>query len=70
MRYGTAVVASRVNRELAALLRMFNLGRRSKLVDGVPDFEEAKLDERNTRKGFVDDDTLVLLFEELPEHIH
>jgi integrase len=54
-----------VNRVLSVLLRMFNLGRRAKMVGRVPVIE--KLEERNTRKGFVDDDGIADIEAELPD---
>jgi integrase len=56
-----------VNRELAALRRMFNLGRRARMVFRVPSF--SLLAERNVREGFVKDDAFAALEAELPEHL-
>ncbi len=42
-----------INRELAALKRMFTLGLRAKKVNSVPYFPH--LEERNVRKGFLED---------------
>ena len=56
-----------VNRELAALRRMFNLGRRARMVFRVPSF--ALLAENNVRQGFVEDDDFAALEAELPEHL-
>jgi integrase len=42
-----------INRELAALKRMFTLGVRARMVYGMPAFPH--LEERNVRKGFIED---------------
>ena len=42
-----------INRELAALKRMFNLGREHRKVRDVPIFPHLK--ENNVRKGFLED---------------
>lgn len=55
-----------INRELSALLRAFNLGRRARMVVRVPVVE--KLHEHNVRKGFVDAGEFAALVAELPEH--
>jgi integrase len=57
--------SSTVNRVLSTLRRMFNLGRRAKMVGRVPVIE--KLEERNTRKGFVDDKGIAEIEAELPD---
>lgn len=57
-----------VNRELAALRRMFNLAERAKLVDSVPGFE--MLPENNVRKGFFEEDDLQRLLRYLPVRLH
>lgn len=56
-----------VNRELAALKRMIRLGKRAKLVGTVPTIQ--MLEERNVRKGFVEDGQFEALLRELPEHL-
>ena len=56
-----------INRELAALRRMFELGRRARLVGYTPKFE--MLAENNVRTGFVDGAELTALIAELPPHL-
>ncbi|MBI4540062.1 MAG: hypothetical protein HY704_11210 [Gemmatimonadetes bacterium] len=54
-----------VNRELAALRRMFRLGKRHGLVVQVPDV--VALAENNARKGFIEETEIQALLVELPE---
>jgi len=56
-----------VNRELAALRRMFRLGLRARLVRRVPIIE--MLSENNVRKGFVEKRVFLALYTELPEYL-
>lgn len=56
-----------VNRELAALRRMFNLGARARLVERVPKF--SMLPENNVRKGFFEEASFQKLLEHLPERL-
>jgi integrase len=56
-----------VNRELAALRRMFRLGYRARMVLRVPSI--TLLTENNVRVGFVEDQTFAALEAELPEHL-
>lgn len=55
-----------VNREISALRRMFNLGKRARLVGRVPAFD--MLEERNVRTGFVGDAQYRAIRKHLPEH--
>jgi hypothetical protein len=57
-----------VNRELAALKRMFRLGMRQGMVSTMPHI--ALLTENNTRKGFFELDQFKLLLKYLPEDYH
>jgi integrase len=54
-----------INRELAALKRMFNLGREHRKVRDVPIFPRLK--ENNVRKGFLEDGQYHKLVEYCPE---
>ncbi len=56
-----------VNRELAALRRMFTLGRRAKMVGRVPVIE--MLGEDNVRKGFVEADAFAAILGSLPGYV-
>lgn len=56
-----------VNRELAALRRMFRLAQRARMVLRVPAF--ALLAENNVRTGFLTDGEFGTLLAELPEHL-
>lgn len=60
-----------VNRELAALRRMFTLGDRANLVipDRVPDLASHMLEENNVRKGFWTEDEFRDLLDALPERL-
>lgn len=66
-RLGEGAANATVNRELAALRRMFNLGKRARMVGRVPVFD--MLTERNTRTGFVDDGTFEALRAKLPPRL-
>jgi integrase len=56
-----------INRELAALKRMFRLGLRAKKVLALPYIPMLK--EANTRKGFFEADQLQALLRHLPDHL-
>lgn len=56
-----------VNRELAALRRMFNLGKRARLVGRVPSVDMLK--ETNVRRGFFEADQHAAVVAELPEYV-
>lgn len=56
-----------VNRELACLRRMFNLGRRARMVGRVPDVD--MLAEDNVRTGFVEEADFQPLLDALPERL-
>jgi len=56
-----------INRELAALRRMFKLGRRARLAGYIPAFQ--MLAEDNVRTGFVVESELAALVAELPPHL-
>ncbi len=60
-----------INRELAALRRMFSLAAEKKKLraDDVPAFKTAMLEERNVRKGFVDPAGFEKLQAELPAYL-
>jgi len=60
---------STINRELAALKRMLNLGERQypPKVDRVPYIE--MLEENNVRKGFFEHDQFMALRDAMPEHL-
>lgn len=66
-RQASGAANATINRELAALKRMFNLGRRSTppKVVFVPAFP--RLAENNIRKGFLEDDQYERLLESCPE---
>lgn len=55
-----------VNRQLAALRRMFRLGKRARLVGRVPTFD--LLEEKNVRKGFFEADQHAAVVAELPDY--
>lgn len=58
---------SSINRELAALKRMFHLGARARKVDHIPYIPMLK--ESNTRKGFFDHREFLALREALPSYL-
>lgn len=60
-----------VNRELAALRRMFTLGARANLVltDQMPDVASHMLEENNVRKGFWTESEFRKLLDALPERL-
>lgn len=58
-----------VNRELAALRRMFNLGRREGLVGSVPAISDLMLPENNTRTGFLREKEFRKLIDALPPRL-
>lgn len=66
-RLDEGAAAATVNREMAALRRMFRLGLRAKLVTSVPIFTLLK--ERNVRQGFVEAGDFAALLVELPPAI-
>jgi integrase len=53
-----------INRELAALKRMYRLGKKQKKVQYIPEFD--KLTENNRRHGFFEDDVWQKVEAELP----
>jgi integrase len=63
-RLDEGAAAATVNRELAALRRMFRLGDRARMVERVPVFD--LLTERNVRKGFIEEPEFAALCTELP----
>ncbi len=56
-----------VNRELAALKRMLNLGRRAGKVNVMPYI--AMLEENNVREGFLEPGKFMVLRDALPDHL-
>lgn len=68
LRLKDKAAAATVNRELAALKRMFRLGMRQGMVATMPHI--AMLTENNTRKGFFELDQFKLLLKHLPEEYH
>ena len=68
LRLKDKAAAVTVNRELAALKRMFRLGMRQGMVATMPHI--AMLTENNTRKGFFELDQFKLLLKYLPEEYH
>ncbi|MGE0445129.1 MAG: tyrosine-type recombinase/integrase [Vicinamibacterales bacterium] len=68
MRLKDKAAPATVNRELAALKRMFRLGMRQGMVATMPHI--AMLLENNVRKGFFELDQFKLLLKYLPEEYH
>jgi integrase len=66
-RQETKAANATINRELAALKRMFRLGERGGMVARRPHI--AMLEERNTRAGFFEPADLVAVVRHLPEDL-
>jgi integrase len=58
-----------INRELAALKRMFNLGRRQTPQKVVNPSYICMLKESSPRSGYIDHDAYLMLFSALPSHL-